>query len=78
MFLIDELTLKYLNYFGRNMHKNVLFLLKNSKNRPAPGLRPQTLLFPATEGFASRSPASSDWGISPQTPTKPPIEKSCH
>jgi len=28
------------NYFGRNMHKNALFLLKNGKNRPALGAPP--------------------------------------
>jgi len=32
--LIVELSLLN-NYFGLNMHKNALFLLKNGKNRPA-------------------------------------------
>jgi len=34
--------------FGRNMHKNVLFLLKNCKNHPALG-SPQAPLPPAAE-----------------------------
>jgi len=37
--LNDELLLEN-NYFGRNMRKNALFLLKNCKNRPALGARP--------------------------------------
>jgi len=56
------------------MLKNVLFLLKNCKNRPHWELRPQTLLAgwelcpqpPVTGGFAPRSPmASGCRGICP-------------
>jgi len=39
MLLIDELLLLS-NYFGRTMHKNALFLLKNCKNCPALGALP--------------------------------------
>jgi len=38
MLLIDKLLLQI--YFGRNMHKNALFLLKNSKNRLVLGISP--------------------------------------
>jgi len=34
MFLIDELLLASNSYFGRNMHKNALFLMKNCKKSP--------------------------------------------
>jgi len=40
------------------MHKKALFLLKNGKDRPVLGLRPQTPLPPAAGGFSLRPPAS--------------------
>jgi len=48
--------------------KNALFLLKNSKNRRALGLRPQTSLLPAAGGSAPRPPASGSWGLCPRAP----------
>jgi len=42
MLLIDNLLLSN-NYFGQNMHKNVLFLLKNCKNRQVLVFRPSFL-----------------------------------
>jgi len=49
-------ALKCLQYFGRNMHKNALFLLKNLKNRPALKAPHWTPLPLAARGFAPRSP----------------------
>jgi len=55
MLLIDKLLL-YNSYFGQNMHKNALFLLKNCKIRPALGASPPGHL------------ASNGWGLYPHIP----------
>jgi len=48
MLLIDDLLLQN-NYFGRNMHKKELFLLKNRKNCPVLGAKPPAPQPPAAD-----------------------------
>jgi len=54
MLLIDKLLLN--KYFGRNMHKNTLFSLKNCKKSPSAGV------------FTSRPPCLRRLGLRFQTP----------
>jgi len=58
-------------YFGRDMHKNALFLIKNCKNRPALG----TLL---ADPLASRGGPNGlrRLGVLPSEPRQKNIEKS--
>ena len=46
----------------------MFFLQKNEKSFERWGLRPQTPVPPAAEGFAPRPPASGGWELCPQIP----------
>jgi len=67
MFLIHELLLKN-SYFGRNMHKNALFLLKSC---PALGASPPDYLHPTAGSFVPRPLASDGWISAPRSPPPP-------
>jgi len=65
------------NNFGRNMHKNAIFLLKIAKTAQGWVLRPQIPLLPAAGGLAPRRPmASGGWELRTQTPPNPFHENS--